>query len=299
MLHTGSSRFGMFVVTILVFLAVMWAPAIGRAGEGFEKKFVPGGFVHVRYTNGENDGNEFLVSHARVSVKGNLNPWLGFRLHVDLAKSRVFKDAFADIRLAPWLKARCGQFKYRFGVFQPPRDYATIHKPSVRTGLLGEPRDVGVALIGNPKPLRFNVAVINGTANRDASSAHQPARGPGGKPVTVEIDTRTGKLLAKVWLMHVGRVRLYLLDCDVPSNSPEDRELTSRLYGGDNRTRIRQELVVGVGGVRALHDLGIIPGAFHLNEGHCGFATLEADLAQARSDYERTRGEQSELEARA
>ena len=73
-----------------------------------------------------------------------------------------------------------------------------------------------------------------------------------GKPLVVSIDTREGKLLAQVWLMHVGRVRLYLLDCDVDGNSPEDRELTARLYGGDERTRIRQELVLGVGGVRAL-----------------------------------------------
>ena len=60
--------------------------------------------------------------------------------------------------------------------------------------------------------------------------------------------------------MHVGRVPLYLLDCDVEGNSPEDRELTSRLYGGDERTRIRQELVLGVGGVKALRALGITPG---------------------------------------
>jgi len=104
----------------------------------------------------------------------------------------------------------------------------------------------------------------------------EPARGPDGKPITVEIQTRTGKLLAKVWLMRVGRVRLYLLDCDVASNSPEDRQLTARLYGGDNRTRIRQELVAGVGGVRALRNVGITPGVFHLNEGHSAFATLEA-----------------------
>ena len=64
----------------------------------------------------------------------------------------------------------------------------------------------------------------------------EPARDRDGKPITVQIETRTGKLLAKVWLMRVGRVKLYLLDCDVPSNSPEDRELTARLYGGDNRT---------------------------------------------------------------
>ena len=95
-------------------------------------------------------------------------------------------------------------------------------------------------------------------------------------PISVSIDTRTGKLLAKVWLMHVGRVRLYLLDCDVEGNSPEDRSLTSRLYGGDHRTRIRQELVLGVGGVRALKALDIKPGVYHLNEGHSAFACLEA-----------------------
>ena len=96
----------------------------------------------------------------------------------------------------------------------------------------------------------------------------EPARDRAGKPITVQIDTRTGRLLAKVWLMRVGRVKLYLLDCDVPSNGPEDRELTARLYGGDTRTRIRQELVAGVGGVRALTALGIAPGVYHLNEGH-------------------------------
>jgi glycogen phosphorylase len=112
----------------------------------------------------------------------------------------------------------------------------------------------------------------------------EPALGADGKPITVRIDTRQGKLLAKVWLMHVGRVQLYLLDCDVPSNSPEDRDLTSRLYGGDNRTRIRQELVAGVGGVRALKALGILPGVYHLNEGHSAFATLEAIRTRMKDD---------------
>lgn len=103
----------------------------------------------------------------------------------------------------------------------------------------------------------------------------EPARLPGGKPLVVKIDTRGGALWAKVWLMRVGRVPLYLLDCDVEGNRPEDRELTSRLYGGDHRTRIRQELVLGVGGVKALKALGITPGAYHLNEGHSAFAQLE------------------------
>ena len=112
----------------------------------------------------------------------------------------------------------------------------------------------------------------------------EPAVGPDGKPIMIEIDTRNGRLLAKVHLMRVGRVRLYLLDCDVEGNKPEDRELTSRLYGGDNRTRIRQELVAGVGGVRALKALGITPGVYHLNEGHSAFATLEGIRERIKDD---------------
>ena len=77
-------------------------------------------------------------------------------------------------------------------------------------------------------------------------------------------------------LVAVGLFYLYLLDADVEENSDEDRELTSKLYGGDSRTRILQELVCGVGGVRALRALGIKPGVYHLNEGHNSFATLEA-----------------------
>lgn len=103
----------------------------------------------------------------------------------------------------------------------------------------------------------------------------EAAIGTDGKQITVAIDTRDGSLMAKVWLMHVGRVKLYLLDCDVDGNRPQDRELTSRLYGGDVRTRIRQELVLGVGGVKALRALGITPGVYHLNEGHSAFAPLE------------------------
>ena len=74
----------------------------------------------------------------------------------------------------------------------------------------------------------------------------------------------------------VGRCDLLLLDSDVEGNAPDDRELTSRLYGGDARTRIRQELLLGVGGFRALKAMGITPGVLHLNEGHSGFAVLEA-----------------------
>jgi len=104
----------------------------------------------------------------------------------------------------------------------------------------------------------------------------QAAIGKNGRPVVVQTDTRHGSISAKVWRVAVGRCDLLLLDSDVEGNAPEDRELTSRLYGGDRRVRIRQELLLGVGGLRALRALGITPGVLHLNEGHSGFAVLEA-----------------------
>jgi starch phosphorylase len=104
----------------------------------------------------------------------------------------------------------------------------------------------------------------------------QPAIGVNGEPVVVEIRTRGGSIRAKVWRVKVGRIDLLLLDSNVAGNAPEDRDTTSRLYGGDARTRIRQELLLGIGGFRALKAMGITPGVLHLNEGHSGFAVFEA-----------------------
>ena len=104
----------------------------------------------------------------------------------------------------------------------------------------------------------------------------QPAIGVNGEPVVVEIATRGSSIRAKVWRVKVGRCDLLLLDSNVAGNAPEDLETTSRLYGGDARTRIRQELLLGVGGYRALKAMGITPGVLHLNEGHSGFAVFEA-----------------------
>jgi starch phosphorylase len=103
----------------------------------------------------------------------------------------------------------------------------------------------------------------------------EPATDPGGAPVTITVETRSATIAARVWKLAVGRNTLLLLDSDVDGNRPEDRQLTARLYGGDDGIRIRQELLLGVGGVRALKALGISPGVAHLNEGHSAFAALE------------------------
>lgn len=102
----------------------------------------------------------------------------------------------------------------------------------------------------------------------------EPALDPDGEPISVAIPSRNGTLHARVWTVDVGRTKLFLLDSRVPENSEWDQTLTARLYGGDARVRIRQELLLGVGGVMALKAAGIRPAVIHLNEGHSSFALL-------------------------
>jgi starch phosphorylase len=102
-----------------------------------------------------------------------------------------------------------------------------------------------------------------------------PALGPDGQPVRVGVELPGRTVWAKVLEAQVGRIRLILLDTRDEANSDEDRSLSGALYGGDQRMRIQQELLLGVGGSRALRALGISPGVYHLNEGHSAFAILE------------------------
>jgi glycogen phosphorylase len=103
----------------------------------------------------------------------------------------------------------------------------------------------------------------------------EQARSPDGRPVLINVDTRGGQIHARVWRVNVGRIPLFLLDTDVPENRDEDRQLTSRLYGGDHRTRIRQEIMLGI---------GIQPGVIHMNEGHSAFAGLEVIRQRMKED---------------
>jgi glycogen phosphorylase len=101
------------------------------------------------------------------------------------------------------------------------------------------------------------------------------AAAPDGSTLTVRVHCGEESLHANVWIAHVGRARLVLLDSNVDSNPPHLRELTATLYGGDQVTRIRQEILLGIGGLKALRALGIRPSVLHLNEGHSAFAILE------------------------
>src|SRR3954462_6439905 len=103
----------------------------------------------------------------------------------------------------------------------------------------------------------------------------EPVKRTDGNDLTVELAFPGRKLTLKVWQTRIGHVRLFLLDTDVPGNSERDCAIAHRLYGGDRTTRLEQELVLGVGGARALTAMGLKPSVFHINEGHAAFLILE------------------------
>jgi len=96
-----------------------------------------------------------------------------------------------------------------------------------------------------------------------------------GSELRVPLEIAGQELRLRVWMARAGRVALYLLDCDLPENSEADRAITYQLYGGDTQVRIRQEIVLGVGGVKALRAMGYWPTAWHINEGHAAFSIIE------------------------
>ena len=103
----------------------------------------------------------------------------------------------------------------------------------------------------------------------------EPLRQPNGLWLTVTVRITGRDVVARVWKADVGRVPVYLLDTNCPENAAIDRDITHRLYGGDESTRIRQEIMLGVGGMRAVRALGLAPAVWHLNEGHAAFLIVE------------------------
>ncbi|HEX4387100.1 MAG TPA: alpha-glucan family phosphorylase, partial [Steroidobacteraceae bacterium] len=103
----------------------------------------------------------------------------------------------------------------------------------------------------------------------------EAVRDASGEWLSVKVSIAGRPVVARLWRAQVGRVAVYLLDTNSPENSPVDRDITHRLYGGDQSTRIRQEMILGIGGVRALRALGLAPAVWHLNEGHAAFLILE------------------------
>jgi glycogen phosphorylase len=145
--------------------------------------------------------------------------------------------------------------------------------------------DLGIPLVGIG--LAYHDGYFRQWLDAEGWQHHEPASNDWGRApvapvvdadghrVTVEVEMGDGTLQAQAWKVQVGRVPLYLLDTEVEGNSAAHRAITGQLYGGDEDTRLRQELVLGVGGIRLLAALGIEAAVHHLNEGHAAFAGLE------------------------
>jgi glycogen phosphorylase len=123
----------------------------------------------------------------------------------------------------------------------------------------------------------------------------EAARDSAGNWLQVTVKIAGNEVVARIWKAQVGRVSVVLLDTNVRDNSPEDRAITHRLYGGDASVRIRQEMVLGLGGLRALRLLGLVPEVWHMNEGHAAFLILEL----VRENVARGMGFDAALEAAA
>jgi starch phosphorylase len=108
-----------------------------------------------------------------------------------------------------------------------------------------------------------------------ANAPIEPAVMADGNTCIVPVPLGNRSVLVQVWQVRLGRVKLFLLDTDLPENAPWDRELSARLYGGDRETRVQQEVILGIGGVRALKALGSSPRVWHLNEGHAAFVVVQ------------------------
>lgn len=187
-------------------------------------------------------------------------------------------EADADGETTPSPLATVAYFSPEFGITEALPQY------SGGLGVLAGDHlkassDLGVPLVG--VGLLYTEGYFHQTLDADGwQQEHELNMDPAGLGLTdtgvvVTVDLAGDPTMARVWRADVGRVQLYLLDTDVEGNSADAVAVTDRLYGGDSHHRLRQEIILGIGGVRALRALGIAPDVFHMNEGHAGFLSLE------------------------
>ena len=195
-------------------------------------------------------------------------------------------------RHAPELQKSCvAYFSAEFGLHESLRIY------SGGLGILAgdhskSASDLGLPFYGITLLYRqgyFQQQISNDGWQLERYPTYDPARLPitqvkdaKGKPVVCSVDFGNDKVLFQGWKVQVGRAQIFLLDTDLPENDQRFRDLTAHVYGGDQWTRIGQEIVLGIGGVRFLRALGITPAVFHMNEGHSAFLTLELLREQLR-----------------
>src|SRR3954451_18709531 len=250
------------------------------------------------------------TAHNPVLMLQLVSPETLLRKIADPAWLGEFDDAIRRLDAAraahnTWCESRCSDIAGRsIGYFSA--EFALHQSLPVYAGGLGvlagdhckEASDLGVPLIGvgfmypqgyfhqNLTPDGWQQEVYERLDWADAPI--EPAITPEGKPCIVAVPLGNRTVLVQVWRVRVGRVKLYLLDTNVEENAPWDRDLSARLYGGDRETRVQQEIILGIGGVRALKAMGSAPAAWHLNEGHAAFVVLQRirDLIEHGESFE-------------
>jgi starch phosphorylase len=201
-----------------------------------------------------------------------------------LDATRNAKNTWMARRFPAWQDTTIAYFSAEFAIHQSIPIYA---------GGLGalagdhckESSDLGVPLVGigfmYPQGYFHQTVSPEGWQLEVYERLHWPdvaidqAYKPDGTPCVIAVPLGDRAVLTNVWKVVIGRVNLYLLDTGLPENAPQDRDLSARLYGGDRETRLQQEIILGIGGVRALRALGIAPTVWHLNEGHASFVVLQ------------------------
>nr|MDQ3385220.1 alpha-glucan family phosphorylase [Actinomycetota bacterium] len=231
-----------------------------------------------------------VTVHDPVALLARVSPARLAELEADPAFRSYLAEVHGDLRAYQerdrWFQGRAGSPLRTIAYFSPEFGIAEA-LPQYSGGLgvlagdhLKASSDLGVPLVG--VGLFYRHGYFRQSLNSDGwqqerypsldpfAMALQPVEG-----VRVRVDLAGDELTARVWLAEVGRVRLYLLDADVEENPDEARIVTDRLYGGDTEHRLRQEILLGIGGVRALAAVGEEAQVFHTNEGHAGFLGLE------------------------
>ena len=213
-----------------------------------------------------------------------------FRAHLDRVADRM--DAYVSADPDRWRESY-PEAPENFGVVYLSAEFGLHESVSIYSGGLGllagdhlkAASDIGLPFIG--VGLLYREGYFRQYLNADGwqqerypkndfyNMSIELLRGKTGKEIIVEVAYPASIVKARIWRCQVGRVPLYLLDCDFEENEEDDRETTARLYGGDRDVRIRQEIMLGMGGIRALRKLGIHPTTYHMNEGHSAFMTLE------------------------
>jgi starch phosphorylase len=226
-----------------------------------------------------------LVPARRLEQLSEDGPFMAFLASVDENLQRYMDDP-------RWFQTRRGSSALRQVAYFSPEFGVGEALPTYSGGLgilagdhLKAASDLGVPMVGVGLLYRegyFRQALSGDGWQQESYPSLDPhgmpltlLTGPGGAPLRLELDLAGAHCAAQVWLAQVGRVPLLLLDCDVEGNDEDERNVTDRLYAGGTEHRLRQEIVLGIGGIRALRAAGYNPDVFHSNEGHAGFLGLE------------------------